>query len=107
MEALFAALAQYVDYLVLGAISLAVLSLPFGFLQPLSVAWRRLSLRVRRSHTFVQAGLIAGVLFAAFYFSGYFMNAFGHAFLRRAHYSVIDTAATFDPKQQPQKTWFG
>jgi hypothetical protein len=107
MEALFAALAQYIDYLVLGAVAFPVLCLPFGLMKPLRTAWARLSFRVRRSHTFIQAGLITGVLFSAFYFSGYLLNAVGHTFLRRAHYSVINSAATFDTKQKPPFDFLG
>jgi hypothetical protein len=99
MEALFNALSQYIDYLVLGAVAFAALSAPFG-LRPLTNGWRELSLLVRDSNAFVQVGLISGVLFALFYFSGYLLNAIGDAFLYPAHISIIDTVATFDPNKK-------
>lgn len=103
MGALFGTLNQYVDFLVLGAFTIVVLSLPFGFMTPLTAGWQWLSEQVRDSDTWVQVGLIAGVLFAAFYFAGYSVNALGHAFLHRAHYSIINSAATLAQQQGPEQ----
>ena len=77
MEALFTALAYYIDFLVLGAIALALFCAPFGLVKPLTDGWQFFSKLVEDSHTYIQAGLISGVFFAVFYFSGYFLNAVG------------------------------
>jgi hypothetical protein len=103
MEALFNALSQYIDFLVMGAVAFAVLCAPFG-LRPLTSGWSFLDKAVKSVEgggTFVQVGLIAGMLFAIFYFSGYFLNAIGAAFLHPGHIGIIDTVATrFDPTQK-------
>src|SRR5689334_11906898 len=100
MEALFNALSQYIDFLVLGAVACVVLCAPLG-LRPLTTGWRFLSELVKDSGTFIQIGLITGVLFALFYFSGYFLNAIGAAFIYPAHVSIVDTVATtFDPNEK-------
>lgn len=97
MEALFNALAQYIDFLVLGAVAIPALCLPFGLVKPLTAARDLLRSLLSTRHKLIQIGVITGVVFAALYFSGYLLNALGHAFLHRAHFSVIDTAARFDP----------
>jgi len=104
MGAFVGTLNQYVDFLVLGAFTIAVLSLPFGFMTPLTAGWQWLSEQVRDSDTWIQVGLIAGVLFAAFYFAGYAVNALGHAFLHRAHYSIINNAATLAQQEGPEQS---
>lgn len=105
MEALFTALAHYIDFLVLGAIALALFCAPFGLVKPLTDGWQFFSKLVEDSHTYIQAGLISGVFFAVFYFSGYFLNAVGHAFLHRAHFSIIDTTAKLTTaKQTPENS---
>lgn len=98
MDALFNALSEYIDFLVLGAVALAALCAPFG-LTPLAKGWIFLRRLLRRGNTAIQAGLIAGVLFALLYFSGYFLNAIGAAFVHRAHVGIVDTVATFDPNE--------
>jgi hypothetical protein len=95
MEALFNALSEYIDFLVLGVVAFASFCAPFG-LRPVTEGWRILgiSLKGRGNGTFVQVGLISGALFALSYFSGYFLNAIGATFIYPAHVSIVDTVAT-------------
>lgn len=93
MDALFSSLSQSVDFLVLGAVATLVLCLPFGFKKPLEDGWCWLKSLMQGSHHLVQGGLLTVFLFSTFYFSGYLLNAAGHAVLHRAHFLVIQTAA--------------
>src|SRR5215469_4694916 len=95
MDALFSALSQYIDFLVLGVLALATLCVPFG-MRPLADGWRLLGtlLWERGYGTFVKTGLISGATFALLYFSGYLLNAVGTAFVYPAHVSIINTIAT-------------
>ena len=103
MDALFDALSQYIDFLVLGAVAFAAVRLPFQFKKPLTEGWKWLrDDLVGQSQTLTQVGLITGILFATFYFSGYLLNAIGISFLHRAHYSVIDFAATAGEGQKAE-----
>ena len=98
MEALIHTLSEYIDCLVLGAVALAALSTPFG-LRPLADGWGYLNGLVKDSGTSVQGGLIAGVLVALLYFSGYLLSAVGASFIYPAHVSIVDMVARFNPNE--------
>ena len=101
MAELLNTLSQYIDFLVLGAFAFAALCAPFGPTR-FTKWWSLLSTRLKSRETSVLASLIAGVLFALFYFSGYVLSAVGGAFLHPAHVSIVDAVATtrFDPSEK-------
>jgi hypothetical protein len=105
MDTLFSNLSQSIDFLVLGTVATLALSLPFGLKKPLTDGWTWLKSLVEHAHATIQGGFITLVLFAAFYFSGYLLNAAGHALLHRAHFLVIETVATTDPSKTIEDQW--
>lgn len=102
MDALVNSVTQYIDFLVLGAVALLIWSIPFTLHDPIVRWWNFLLEKCfpsaaqgnkekerDRYSKFISVGLAGGLLFAIFYFSGYMLNAFGHAMLQSAHVGVI------------------
>ena len=120
MDSLINALREYIDFLVVGAIGLLILSLPFAIHRPLSRGWHLVIdhrfpgeegeevyrvnkfIRVRFASKFIRVGFASGTLFAILYFSGYMLNGFGHQLLHTVHLRIIyessqASAQKFDP----------
>jgi hypothetical protein len=116
MDTLVNTLSEYIDFLVLGAFGLLVLSLPFAEHRPLSRGWNFLidkclpGPEVDHYSRIIRVSLGGGIVFVVFYFSGYMFNAFGHSLLHTAHMRVIrESADYFPPKPSlagPDVTFF-